>query len=123
MQETESSPEKQDAPERIDSTFRNGSVTAVGIILGFSLGFISQWASNPIAWSRIDLVAAAPIVVGIGLQVVAFADLLSPRSLILRHYERARVIFLVGLTFVALGVAFAMLLDVFGLGPRAALLP
>jgi hypothetical protein len=36
-------------PQRIDAAFRNGSVTAVGIILGFSLGFLSQWASNPIS--------------------------------------------------------------------------
>ena len=47
---------------RIDATFRNGSVTAVGIILGFSLGFLSQWASNPIAWSVVDIAAAAPII-------------------------------------------------------------
>ena len=58
-------PQSQHADERIDTNFRNGSVTAVGIILGFSLGFLSQWAANPIAWSKIDIVAAIPIVVGI----------------------------------------------------------
>lgn len=103
---------------RIDATFRNGSVTAIGIILGFSLGFLSQWASNPIAWSRVDVIAALPIVAGIGLQGKAFADLLSPQSLILAKYERARSIFLLGLTLVALGVAGAIMLDILGLGPR-----
>jgi hypothetical protein len=74
-------PQSQHADERIDTNFRNGSVTAVGIILGFSLGFLSQWAANPIAWSKIDIVAAIPIVVGIILQGKAFADLLSTESL------------------------------------------
>ncbi len=104
--------------QRIDATFRNGSVTAVGIILGFSLGFLSQWAANPIAWSAVDLIAAAPIITGIGLQGKAFADLLSTRSLILANYDRARRIFLIGLGLVAAGVAVAILLDILGLGPR-----
>jgi hypothetical protein len=103
---------------RIDSTFRNGSVTAVGIILGFSLGFLSQWASNPIAWSAVDIAAAAPIITGIGLQGKAFADLLSTQSLILANYDRARRIFLIGLGLVAGGVAVAIILDILGLGPR-----
>jgi hypothetical protein len=103
---------------RIDATFRNGSVTAVGIILGFSLGFLSQWASNPIAWSVVDIAAAAPIITGIGLQGKAFADLLSTQSLLLANYDRARRIFLIGLGLVAGGVAIAILLDILGLGPR-----
>jgi hypothetical protein len=103
---------------RIDSTFRNGSVTAVGVILGFSLGFLSQWASNPIAWSAVDIAAAAPIITGIGLQGKAFADLLSTQSLILANYDRARRIFLIGLGLVAGGVAVAIILDILGLGPR-----
>jgi hypothetical protein len=107
-----------DEAKRIDATFRNGSVTAVGIILGFSLGFVSQWASNPIAWSKVDLAAAAPIAAGIALQGKAFADLLAVDSLVLANYERARRIFLAGLSLVAAGVAIAILLDIFGLGPR-----
>jgi hypothetical protein len=110
-------PAASDEP-RIDSTFRNGSVTAVGIILGFSLSFLSQWASNPIAWSAVDILAATPIITGIGLQGKAFADLLSIRSLVLVNYDRARCTFLIGLGLVAGGVAIAILLDILGLGPR-----
>jgi hypothetical protein len=104
--------------KRIDASFRNGSVTAIGIVLGFSLGFLSQWASNPIAWSRVDIAAAIPIMAGIILQVKAFADLLSTRSLIARNYERARLVFLTGLVLAAAGIVIAMLLDILGLGPR-----
>jgi hypothetical protein len=106
------------APDRIDATFRNGSITAVGIILGFSLGFLSQWASNPIAWSKVDIAAAAPIIVGIVLQGKAFADLMSTASLIAASYNRARRIFLSGLACVAAGIAIAILTDILGLGPR-----
>jgi hypothetical protein len=114
----EQTPTAPDPQPRIDATFRNGSVTAVGIILGFSLGFLSQWASNPIAWSRIDVIAALPIVAGIGLQAKAFADLLSTQSLIVSNYDRARILFLWGLGLVAAGVGVAILLDILGLGPR-----
>ncbi len=114
----EQNPTAPETQPRIDATFRNGSVTAVGIILGFSLGFLSQWASNPIAWSRIDIIAALPIVAGITLQGKAFADLLSTQSLILSNYDRARTTFLIGLALVAAGVGVAILLDILGLGPR-----
>ena len=120
MQEPERRNDRLDdsGPPRIDATFRNGSVTAVGIVIGFSLGFLSQWASNPISWSKVDIAAAIPIIFGIALQGKAFADLLSIDSLVLANYERARVVFLVGLSLVAAGVAIAILLDILGLGPR-----
>ena len=75
-------------------------------------------ASNPISWSKVDIAAAIPIILGIALQGKAFADLLSIDSLVLAKYERARVVFLVGLSLVAAGVAIAILLDILGLGPR-----
>jgi len=75
-------------------------------------------ASNPISWSKVDIAAAIPIILGIALQGKAFADLLSIDSLVLANYERARVVFLVGLSLVAAGVAIAILLDILGLGPR-----
>ena len=120
MQEPERRNDRLDGsgPPRIDATFRNGSVTAVGIVIGFSLGFLSQWASNPISWSKVDIAAAIPIILGIALQGKAFADLLSIDSLVLANYERARVVFLVDLSLVAAGVAIAILLDILGLGPR-----
>jgi hypothetical protein len=75
-------------------------------------------ASNPISWSKVDIAAAIPIILGIALQGKAFADLLSIDSLVLAKYERARVVFLVDLSLVAAGVAIAILLDILGLGPR-----
>lgn len=103
-------------PEKIDATFRNGSLTAAGIILGFSLSFVSHWVSNPNDWSRVDIVPSLFLLVGIALQVKVFADLLARDSLLAANYDRSRRLFLIGLTIVAIGVGIALLSDILGLG-------
>lgn len=98
----------------IDSTFRNGSLTAVGVVVGFSLGFLSRWAGLPGDWARTDLVAVALIVLGIAMQIKALADLLMVSSLVLKRYNRSIRIFLVGLVLVAGGVVLAIFADILG---------
>jgi hypothetical protein len=102
--------------EKIDATFRNGSLTAAGIILGFSLNFISHWVSNPNDWSRIDILPMLLLMVGIAIQVKVFADLLARDSLIAAKYDRSRRLFLIGLAIVAAGIGLALLNDILGLG-------
>jgi len=105
-----------DPDEKIDSTFRNGSLTAAGIILGFSLSFISRWVSNPNDWSRIDILPMLLLTIGIAIQVRVFADLLARDSLIASKYDRSRRLFLIGLGIVAVGIGLALLNDILGLG-------
>jgi hypothetical protein len=105
-----------DPEEKIDATFRNGSLTAAGIILGFSLNFIGRWVSNPNDWSRIDIMPMAFLTLGIAVQVKVFADLLARDSLIAMKYDRSRRLFLIGLVIVAVGMAIALVNDIFGLG-------
>jgi len=118
MNDAPTRPPATEGEKQIDASFRNGTVTAVGIVLGFSLGFLSHWAANPIAWSKVDILAALPLIAGIGLQVKALADLLSTSSLLARNYNRAKHLFILGLLLVSAGVAAAILLDILGLGPR-----
>ncbi len=80
-----------DPDEKIDATFRNGSLTAAGIILGFSLNFISVWVSNPNDWSRIDIPPMLFLTIGIAVQVKVFADLLARDSLFAVKYDRSRL--------------------------------
>ena len=101
---------------RVEATFRNGSLTAISVILGFSLSFLNRWAGLPGNWTRTDAVAVAAISAGIVLQIVAVASLLLVGSLDLRRYNRAVGVFLAGLAFVAAGVALAIGGDVFGYG-------
>ena len=102
-------------PATIDATFRNGSMTAVGIVLGFSLSFITSWGANPVPWQVVDLFAVVPLLVGIAFQVWAFAVLLTPESIQLAVYTRAKNHFLLGLAGVLAGTAAAILLDIFKL--------
>jgi hypothetical protein len=105
-------------PETIEATFRNGSLTSISVVLGFSLSFVGRWASLPGTWDTGDLAAVALIVVGIILQIKANADLLSVKSLLAAEYNRSIRIFMYGLGFVAVGIAFAIVGDIFGFVQR-----
>ena len=105
------------APQaRIQAELRNGSLTAVSVIVGFSLAFLSRWAGTPGRWHTADLFAVALIVTGSGLQIWALGAMLFISSMIVANYERAIRIFLVGLGLVAVGVAVALLGEITGLG-------
>jgi hypothetical protein len=105
-------------PERttIDSTFRNGSITAIGVVVAFSLGFLSRWAGLPGDWTRSDLIAVVAITLGIALQIRALASLLSVKSLVLVRYNQSIRFFMAGLALVGIGVAAAIFADLVGLG-------
>ena len=109
-------PDESPPAAMIDSTFRNGSPTAIGVVVGFSLGFLSRWAGLPGSWAQTDLVAVLLITCGIGLQIKALADMLSTRSLVLARYNRTIRIFILGLVLVAAGVVAAIFADVMGWG-------
>jgi hypothetical protein len=104
--------------EFIDPEFRSGSLTAISVVVGFSLSFLSLWAGLGGRWQTVDLVAVSAIVLGIAFQIKALADLLSVGSLVLANYNRGRKIFLIGLALVALGVVCAIFGDVTGYGPH-----
>ncbi|CAM5772493.1 hypothetical protein LMIY3S_03862 [Labrys miyagiensis] len=106
-------PPTQPAP-KIDATFRNGSVTAIGVVLAFSLGFLNNWASQPGAWIPEDLLAVLLIAIGISFQIWSMAGMLSVSSLDEPIYRRIVRIFLVGLTLVSIGVLVAIAGDALG---------
>jgi hypothetical protein len=103
--------DSQSQPERIESSFRHGSITAVGVITAFSLGFLTAWGANPIPWGLKDLFALIPIAVGVIFEMIALARLLDPRVLEVPRYRAAIRVFLVGMVLVAIGVAAALIVD------------
>ena len=109
------SAEIQSEPARIESSFRHGSITAVGVFTAFSLGFLTAWGANPIPWGLKDLFALLPIVIGVILEMIALAKLLDTRSLETQRYKNAVRFFLVGMVLVAIGVAAALAVDVIAL--------
>ena len=108
---------REPEPASIHLLFRNGSLTAISVLVGFSLSFLSHWAGTPGQWHVADLIAVTPIVIGIGLQIWALSSMLFISSLIAEKYMRAVRLFLAGLAIVALGIAAAILADIAGLGP------
>lgn len=107
---------ERDELQHVDSTFRNGSIIAIGVVVGFSLGFLSRWSALPGEWMNSDLVSVAVITLGLVLQLKALADLLLVSSLQLKRYNRSIHYFLTGLVLVGLGVVFAVFADLFGFG-------
>ena len=103
-------------PARLPPEFRNGSLTAISVLVGFSLSFLSHWAGTPGKWYTSDLISVALIVVGSGLQIGALASMLFVSSLVAEKYARAVCVFLAGLAIVAIGIATAILGDITGLG-------
>ncbi len=99
---------------RIEATFRNGSLTAISVILGFSLSFLVRWSALPGPWSRLDLLSVALITVGIVLQIVAVAALLFTSSLEERRYNGSVALFLAGLAIVAFGAGSVIAGDILG---------
>ena len=121
MAETPSASAKSaaDEPARVESVFRTGSITAIGVVLGFSLAFLVRWSGLPGRWEASDLFAVTGITLGVALQIKAMVDLLAVKSLIVSNYERAVRVFVVGLALVALGVIAAIFAQLIGYGGAA----
>jgi hypothetical protein len=100
-------------PRILDGAFRNGTMTAIGVLLGFSLGFLNSWGRNPLPWDFYDLWAAAPLIAGILLQIVALYFMLQPESLQLANYRRAIKFFVAGLLLACTGVFIALIDDAY----------
>lgn len=100
-----------ESEERVETIFRNGTLTVVGIVLAFSLGFVSHWAGNPVPWEQYDGFALVPILLGIGLQIKALASLLTHDCLKRRVFDRANRTFMCGLLLASFGIALAVVLD------------
>jgi hypothetical protein len=110
------SAESRSEPERIEAAFRHGTITAVGVLTAFSLGFLTAWGANPIPWGLKDLFAFVPIVGGVAFELVALAKLLDHRVLEMPRYKQAVRIFLIGIVLVATGVVIALAVDFISIG-------
>jgi hypothetical protein len=110
--------DEQARPRDIEAVFRNGSVTAVGVLVGFSLGFLTAWAANPVPWQLHDLFGLVPLAIGIVFQLLSLAALLHPDSLERARYDRAIRLFLIGLVLVSIGVAAVLAVDAFTVAER-----
>jgi hypothetical protein len=98
-------------PERIEAVFLNGSVTAVGVVVGFSPTYLTSWASRPSPWQLHDLIAIVPLAAGSVLQLLSLSALLHTNSLERPIYDRAVRLFLIGLVLVCVSLVGVITVD------------
>lgn len=101
----------EEGEQRIELLFRNGTITVVGIVLSFSLNFLTQWASNPIPWTLIDVPTVGLISAGILLQTMALLKLLKHDSIHRSKFDVATSRFIAGLITTVVGVVSAIVID------------
>ncbi|MBS9721059.1 hypothetical protein JYU29_10215 [Tianweitania sp. BSSL-BM11] len=95
----------------VEMVFRNGTLTIVGILLSFSLTFVTQWAHNPIPWQLDDLPTLILLGGGIMLQFRALMILLRHDCLRRAVYDRASFSFKIGVGTTTAGVLSAIVID------------
>jgi multisubunit Na+/H+ antiporter MnhB subunit len=112
-----SRPNQQMTEARISETERSGSITALGVLLGFSIAILSDWSSRPGKW---DLVGATPLFLyggSVALQVVALYRALQVPREIQKDHRRTINLAIIGLVVMFVGFLSTIVLDVLGEAP------
>jgi len=103
--------------ERISDTERNGSITALGVLLGFSIAILGEWSNRPGKW---ELVGAIPLLFygsSVALQVLAlYRALQVPREMQAQH-RRTINLAVIGLVVMFAGFLSTIVIDVLGEAP------
>jgi len=95
----------------VEMLFRNGTLTVVGILLSFSLTFVTQWAHNPLPWDLLDFPPILLLIAGIACQAYALVIFLRHDSLRRAIYDKGSKFFIAGLCLTATGVISAIIID------------
>src|SRR5690606_31428157 len=106
-------PLEPDEQPKVEMLFRNGTLTAVCILLSFSLTFVTQWAHNPVPWGLADLPTLILLTLGILMQAWALKALLTHESLKRSVFDAASRNFVRGVALTSLGVISALVVDLF----------
>jgi hypothetical protein len=88
--------------------YRQGVITAITVMLGFSLYFLRFWNFElPGAWTPLAMLAAGVTMISVGLQLVALWRSLQVSDDAVPAYRRTLRWFLGGIVCLLLGVATA----------------
>lgn len=93
--------------------YRQPMVTAIGIILGFVLGFIGKWATEPVDKTVVsDYIVAIGLIISVMLLLVALYRILSnnyPTQKVSDYYKKTLKLFIVGISVAFLGIVISIL--------------
>ncbi len=88
--------------------YRSSLVTAIGIILGFVLGFTANWATQNVTetdWS--DFIIGIGLMASVILQIIALYRILNnnyPKENVGQYYQKTLRYFIIGLSVAFLGI-------------------
>ncbi len=95
----------------ITDTQRNGSITGIGIVLGFSLTFASQWSLGSEPWQYLSIIPIIIALLGIIVQLIALFKILSLPMVSVAAHKSITKSFFRGMTLVLLGYIIGVLVD------------
>ncbi|SDD88533.1 hypothetical protein SAMN05216345_12010 [Cupriavidus sp. YR651] len=110
-----STPAKPPAPQLVPSGYRQGIITAITVLLGFSLAFWRFWGlETPGHWGVRAVFAAASLLVAVVLQIVALFRALRIEDDEVGEYRRTVRCFIASAVALLIGLAGAMVDAAFG---------
>jgi threonine/homoserine/homoserine lactone efflux protein len=115
-----STSKKPSVPDLISDTSRNGMITAIGIFLGFALGFIAPWSLNPSwsidpqheAWKWWDIITLLLVFGGIGVITCTLYRVLVPYEQPQERWQGHVLSFIIGILFVFGGLLWAIVVSI-----------
>lgn len=96
--------------------FRQPMVTAIGIILGFVMGFSADWATETVDEStKADYFVGLGLAIGVLLLIVALFRILNanyPKENAQAYYQKTLYLFIIGLLLSFFGIASGLVQSV-----------
>jgi len=98
--------------ERISDTERSGSITALGVLLGFSIAVLNQWSNRPEPWTLVSVIPLTFFGSSVFLQVLAlYRALQVPRERQPAHRRTIRLA-VSGLIVMFVGFLSTIVIDI-----------
>lgn len=92
--------------------YRQPMVTAIGIILGFVLGFTGKWATEPTtATQTSDYLISTGLLTSIILLIISLYRILNnnyPKNKTAKYYNRTLKLFITGISFAFVGIIISI---------------
>ena len=99
--------------------YRQGIITAITVLLGFSLTFIRFWGFEaPGTWTLRSVISTGTLVVAVGLQIMALFRSLRPEDDDEHEYRKTVIWFLASAVALLLGLLFAIVEFSGVIGPK-----
>jgi hypothetical protein len=87
---------------------RSALVTAIGILLGFTLAFVERWNSATGEWELHHILPLAGLIMGGVLMVIALYRALVPHDQSVRRYEKTVRLFVASIILVLVSFMLAV---------------